>query len=110
MSTTFGYDIPAGDIHHKYITSAEEILSAVSVLCHPSGTIINAIPFLRHIPTWFPGAFTQRYAANAKEVAMAYKTEPFEWVKSKFVIIYVTRVFRKLKDIRSSQGTQKIVY
>ncbi|KAF8342440.1 cytochrome P450 [Amanita rubescens] len=85
MSTTFGYDIPAGDIHHKYITSAEEILGAVSVLCHPSGTIINAIPFLRHIPTWLPGAFTQRYAANAKQVAMAYKTEPFEWVKSRFL-------------------------
>ena len=110
MSTTFGYDIPAGDVHHKYITSAEHILTAVSVLCHPSGTIINAIPFLRHIPPWFPGAFTQRYAANAKKVAMAYKTEPFEWAKSRFVIIPVTGAFRTLKDVRSSRGPQKIVY
>ncbi|KAF8342432.1 cytochrome P450 [Amanita rubescens] len=85
MSTTFGYDIPAGDVHHKYITSAERILAAVTVLCSPSGTIINAIPILRHIPPWFPGAFTQRYAANARKATMAYKTEPFEWVKSRFL-------------------------
>ena len=110
MSTTFGYDIPAGDVHHHYITSAEHILAAVSTLCHPSGTIINAIPLLRHIPPWFPGAFTQRFAAHAKEVAMAYKTEPFEWVKSRFVIIPVTRVFRTLEDVHSSRGPQKIVY
>jgi hypothetical protein len=93
MSTTFGYDIPAGDIHHKYITSAERILAAVTALCHPSGTIINVIPFLRHIPPWFPGAFTQRYAANAREVTMAYKTEPFEWVKSRFVLAPSLRAF-----------------
>ena len=110
MSTTFGYDIPAGDVHHKYITSAEEILSAVSALCHPSGTIINAIPFLRHIPPWFPGAFTQRYAANARDVAMAYKTEPFEWVKSRFVHSHLARVCSKLKVVHSSQGRLKIAY
>ncbi len=110
MSTAFGYDIPAGDVHHKYITSAERILTAVMALCHPSGTIINAIPFLRHIPPWFPGAFTQQYAANAREVAMAYKTEPFEWVKSRFVSHQLARVCIKLKVIHSSQGPQKIVY
>ena len=85
MSTSFGYDIPAGDIHHNYITSADQILTAVSELCHPAGTLINAIPFLRHIPPWFPGASAQRYAANARKLAMAYKTEPFEYVRSRFV-------------------------
>ncbi|KAF8342442.1 cytochrome P450, partial [Amanita rubescens] len=104
MSTTFGYDIPAGDLYHKYITSAERILAAAVALCHPSGTIINAIPFLRHIPPWFPGAFTQRYAANAREAAIAYKTEPFEWVKSRFLSgtakdCVLTRLLsRRLKD------------
>ena len=110
MSTIFGYDIPAGDIHHKYMTSAEQILAATVALCHPSGTIINVIPFLRHIPPWFPGASTQRYAANAREVAMAYKNEPFEWVKSRFVLTHLSSVCSKLKVVLSSQGQLKIVY
>jgi len=110
MSTTYGFDIPAGDIHHKYITSTEWILTALSALCHPTGTIINAIPFLRHIPPWFPGAFTQRYAAKAREVAMANTIEPFEWVKSKFVLIHLASVYNKLKAVLSSQGRLKIAY
>ena len=110
MSTTFGYDMPAGDKYHKYITSAEQILAAVTTLCQPSGTIINVIPFLRHIPPWFPGASTQRFAAKAREVAMAYKTEPFEWVKSRFVLTQLARVVSKLKVVLSSQGRLKIAY
>ena len=108
MSTSFGYDIPAGDLHDKFITAGEQISAAISKLCHPGGTIINAIPFLRHIPPWFPGASVQRYAAKARKLAMSHKTEPFEYVRSRFVNCPLAHVRRQLKIVRSWQGPQRI--
>ena len=102
MSTSFGYDIPAGDIHHDYITSADQILAAVSELCHPAGTLMNAIPLLRHIPPWFPGASAQKYAANVRKVAMAYRNKPFEYARSRFVNCSLLHMLtKKLKIVRS---------
>ncbi|KAF8633044.1 hypothetical protein AX14_010779, partial [Amanita brunnescens Koide BX004] len=123
MSTSFGYDIPAGDIHHNYITSADRVLTAISELCHPAGTLINAIPFLRHIPPWFPGASAQRYAANVKKVAMAYRDKPFEYARSRFLAgtaknCVVTRLLKRrlnddgvtFKDEASLKDTMATVY
>lgn len=101
MSTSFGYDIPAGDSRHNFIIAGEQILTATSKLCHPGGTLINAIPLLRHIPPWLPGASVQRYAAKAKKLAMAYRTEPFEYVRSRFVNCPLAHLRRQLKIVRS---------
>ncbi|KAK2462692.1 hypothetical protein APHAL10511_005308 [Amanita phalloides] len=104
MSMTFGYDVATGGREDHYVSMAEQILAAATKLCHPSGTLINAIPFLRHVPPWFPGAQTQRWAAEVKKLSMAHKNEPFDEVKEKMLAgtakeCVSTRLLqRRLKD------------
>jgi len=57
----------------------------ISELLQPGGTLINVIPILRYIPPWFPGASSQRAVAKAKKLWLAYKNEPFEYVKSRLL-------------------------
>ncbi len=109
MSTTFGYDF-AADTNDRYVTLADRILTVVSELLQPGGTLINVIPILRYIPPWFPGASSQRAVAKAKKLWLAYKNEPFEYVKSRLVIIHVAWVCGQLNFARSLQDHQRTAF
>lgn len=89
MSMTFGYDIATGDANDRYVDLAEHILAVIPELLQPGRNMINVFPFLRFIPPWFPGASTQKSMVQVKELWMAYKTEPYEYVKSNLVYIYL---------------------
>ncbi|KAF8330474.1 cytochrome P450 [Amanita rubescens] len=78
MSTTFGYNITLREADDRYATLAAQVLTVISLLLQPGGTLVNMIPFLRFVLPWIPGASTQRLAANAKEASIAYKTETYE--------------------------------
>ena len=94
MSTTFGYDISAGEADDRYVTLAEHVLTVIPELLQPGRNIINIFPFLRFIPHWIPGASTQKSVVNVKKLWMAYKTEPYEYVKSNLVSVHVTHTRR----------------
>ncbi|SRR6266550_907386 len=85
MSTTFGYSVTLREADDRYATLAAEVLTVISLLLQPGGTLVNMIPFLRFVLPWIPGASTRRLAANAKEASIAYKTETYENVKSNLV-------------------------
>ena len=54
MSAMYGYDIaPKGDY---FVHLAETGVMQVSKSVFPGAIIANALPFVRHIPSWFPGA------------------------------------------------------
>ncbi|KAF8719237.1 hypothetical protein AX14_011281 [Amanita brunnescens Koide BX004] len=82
MSTTFGYDIATGNANDRYVDLAEHILTVIPELLQPGRNMINVFPFLRFIPPWIPGASTQKLVVRVKKLWMAYKTEPYEYVKS----------------------------
>ncbi|KAF8737059.1 hypothetical protein AX14_013511 [Amanita brunnescens Koide BX004] len=81
MATTFGYDFPPGQQRDRFVDLAEEISSGIAKLFLPGSTLINVLPFLRHIPPWLPGATTQKFAAGIRKSLNAYKNEPFEYVE-----------------------------
>ncbi|GLA03815.1 hypothetical protein AnigIFM60653_003830 [Aspergillus niger] len=47
----------------------------------PGVWLVDFIPFLRHIPTWFPGATFARVAETFKESARAWNCQPYEFVR-----------------------------
>ncbi|KAF8309118.1 cytochrome P450 [Amanita rubescens] len=104
MSTTFGYDISAGEANDRYVTLAEHVLTVIPELLQPGRNIINVFPFLRFIPPWIPGASTQKSVVKVKKLWMAYKTEPYEYVKSNLLAgtskdCMLTRLLRsRLRD------------
>jgi hypothetical protein len=85
MSITFGYDVAVGDMDDQYVALAEQVIIDLTRTLQAGATLIDVIPILRYIPPWIPGASTQRLAAKAKETWIAYKTGPFQIVKSNFV-------------------------
>lgn len=107
MSTTFGYDIATGDANDRYVDLAEHILAVIPELLQPGRNMINIFPFLRFIPPWFPGASTQKSMVKVKELWMAYKTEPYEYVKSNLVYISTLPMLAPAKKFSKLAGTSK---
>ncbi|KAM6498917.1 Cytochrome P450 [Amanita muscaria] len=81
MGMAFGYDLVPG---HKdqYVELADFVIDTTQGLILPGRTLIPVFPFLKHIPTWFPGAFTQRLCARVKKASVEYRNRPFEFVKT----------------------------
>ena len=84
MAVAFGYDVIPGK-KDPLMDVAESILQRLTELALPGRTLISVIPFLRHIPPWFPGASTQRVGAQARETFLQHKNEPYNYVKRKMV-------------------------
>ncbi|KIL71227.1 hypothetical protein M378DRAFT_154728 [Amanita muscaria Koide BX008] len=81
MAVGFGYDVVPGQ-KDRYVELANFAIDKAQELISPGRTLIAVFPFLKHIPTWFPGAFTQRLCARVKKAAVEYRNQPFEFVKT----------------------------
>ena len=80
------YGIEAKEEDDEFVTTAEAAVNAVvEGLEFPGKFLVEYFPFLRHIPTWFPGASSQRLFSiwqmmNAKSISM-----PYAYVQSNMV-------------------------
>jgi hypothetical protein len=75
-----------GSSSHQLVTSNTDT---------PSDLIRTSI--VRHIPTWFPGAYFQRYAKKVRQELDEWVTKPWELVKTSQVIFhYQSFVLKKL--------------
>ena len=82
MAIAFGYDTVPGQ-KDPFVDVVQFASEKATELVIPGRTVISAIPFLRHIPPWFPGASTQRLGAQINKAFMQHKNEPFDYVKKK---------------------------
>ncbi|KAF5325488.1 hypothetical protein D9619_009914 [Psilocybe cf. subviscida] len=81
MSTTYGYDIePKRDY---YIEIAEEAIQRMAMAALPGAAMVNHIPILRYLPTWFPGARFHKLAAETKLLTTQMKEMPFKWTQER---------------------------
>ncbi|KAF8634118.1 hypothetical protein AX15_001055 [Amanita polypyramis BW_CC] len=85
LATTFGYDVIPGQNNDRFVKIAEEAAGRMAKLIVPGGTLVNILPFLKHIPPWVPGASAQKEAAEIRKGMSAYKNEPFEYVVQNLV-------------------------
>ena len=83
MSAMYGYDISPKDDY--FVSLAETGLTHVSKSIFPGAKIANALPVVRHIPSWFPGARFKRFAEEAKLVTRQMRDVPFEFVRQGMV-------------------------
>ena len=73
MAMTFVYEYHPGRENDRFVKLAEDTAAGVTSLFLPESTIINIFPFLRHIPSWVPGATTQKFAADIRETLKGFK-------------------------------------
>jgi hypothetical protein len=60
MATIYGYDIKP--THDRFVDLAEDAVKKLSDSVFPGAFAVNTFPFLRHLPSWFPGCSFHQYA------------------------------------------------
>ncbi|PIL25684.1 cytochrome P450 [Ganoderma sinense ZZ0214-1] len=78
LGVAYGIDVqPKND---PYIATAETALHAMSMAGNAGAYLVDYIPLLKHVPSWFPGATFKRQAAEWKKATDAMVERPFEAV------------------------------
>ena len=79
------YDIDIVDESDPYLELFDEAMEGVKEGLVPGRFLVEFLPFLRHIPPWFPGAKSQRLWAKWRAAGDKLKNLPFEYAKAKLV-------------------------
>lgn len=79
------YDIEVRDENDIYVKMSEEGVAGAVEGMVPGKFLVEFLPFLRHIPPWFPGAMSQRIWAKWMAAGERLKNAPFEHTKAKLV-------------------------
>ncbi|KIJ57218.1 hypothetical protein M422DRAFT_148860 [Sphaerobolus stellatus SS14] len=92
LGITYGYTVQSG--HDPVIAVAEEVMVKVNEGVNPK-YLVNLLPILKYVPTWFPGAGWKRFAQlETRPLVHRLLKEPFD---------------AALKKIASGKGTACIV-
>ncbi|KAI0064158.1 cytochrome P450 [Artomyces pyxidatus] len=79
MLIAYDYNIEPHDDH--FIKISEEAVNMISNTVSPVGIAVNAIPALRHLPDWFPGAGFKKDAKRCDALTAEMQDAPLEYVK-----------------------------
>ncbi|KAH9042916.1 cytochrome P450 [Lactarius deliciosus] len=78
MSLVYGYDLKEND---EIIKAPVELVHMTSRLLLPGATLVNHLPFLRHIPSWVPWFSYESLVRLGKELSQKTMNEPIDFVK-----------------------------
>ncbi|KAH9941412.1 cytochrome P450 [Amylocystis lapponica] len=80
LEVTYGLDIkPKND---PFIETAERASHALCAAANSGAYLVDSIPILKYLPSWFPGAMFKRQAREWRKLALAMVEAPFNAVKS----------------------------
>ena len=79
------YDIDATGENDEYVRSLEEALATVSVALVPGKFAVEILPFLRHMPAWFPGSGKQKIFTECRRLFRILEDTTYAHVKDNIV-------------------------
>ncbi|KAF5385247.1 hypothetical protein D9615_001133 [Tricholomella constricta] len=82
MATMYDHDISTVNLE-RFVTVAEQAVSKINEAFFPGAMVVNAFPFLQHLPSWFPGTGFKAFAAGCKVYTDEMQNVPFNFVKEK---------------------------
>jgi hypothetical protein len=83
-----GYGIAVKETNDPYISVAEEVLDGLARAGVPGAFLVDLIPILKYVPSWFPGAGFQKKSARWREVNHVMAEKPFGHVKEQLVRVH----------------------
>ncbi|KAI1790074.1 cytochrome P450 [Ganoderma leucocontextum] len=72
------YGIKVDDENDLYVTAVEAGVATFNEAFVPGAFLVEAVPILKHVPDWFPGAGFKRKAAAWKKIAHTLRDAPFQ--------------------------------
>lgn len=82
---TISYGIKISGIDDPYIANIQEANHGLSIAATPGAFLVDLIPAMKHIPTWFPGAGFKSKAAYWAKVKQKVVELPFNHVAQQVV-------------------------
>lgn len=79
LKLTYDHNVVAVNDH--YVALAERALDALVQVIHVGSTLVEAFPFLKHMPAWFPGAGFKRTTQACAQWAKELRDMPFKQAK-----------------------------
>ncbi|KAH7099912.1 cytochrome P450 [Auriculariales sp. MPI-PUGE-AT-0066] len=79
LRLAYGYEVV--DSNDRMLHYADIALESAFYIMRPDW-IVNALPFLRYLPSWLPGMSFKNIATESRILAECSHDEPFNWVKS----------------------------
>ncbi|KAH7334142.1 cytochrome P450 [Rhizoctonia solani] len=80
VSIRIAYGHTARDFSDEFIQAAEAFMGVLSEAILPGKWLVETIPLMRHIPSWFPAATFKRKAEEWARMTVKYRQAPFDYV------------------------------
>ncbi|PFH48459.1 hypothetical protein AMATHDRAFT_5761 [Amanita thiersii Skay4041] len=75
------YGIKVMDWKNVYLTATEESVAGAVTAVTPGSFLVDVIPALKYVPSWFPGAGFKRFAEYQKRLYQFTTLDTFKYVK-----------------------------
>jgi len=83
MATVYGYEsAPKND---PFLENGEKAITMMTNSMFPGAALVNALPFLRYFPSWFPGSAFHRQAEECRTLTREMLDLPYNFVKNNVV-------------------------
>jgi hypothetical protein len=83
LSLTYG--LPIQRRNDPLVKFADTIARILSDNIIPGKYLVEVLPALRYLPSWFPGAGFKRYAESVRWMSTDFKIQPYERAVEAFV-------------------------
>ncbi|KAF9645502.1 cytochrome P450 [Thelephora ganbajun] len=84
LSVAYGLNVESES--DGFYSASEDAMNAVGIALVPGTFLVDALPILKYVPEWFPGAGFKRFARMAKESLDGSINSPFQHVKESFEV------------------------
>lgn len=81
LKLAYGFQIGGRD--DKFVHALEESMAIIEELTTPGKYLVEVVPILRFLPSWFPGAGFKRHAEAMKAKMERTNKAPFVWTQNK---------------------------
>ncbi|CCM05472.1 uncharacterized protein FIBRA_07693 [Fibroporia radiculosa] len=116
LRLSYGFQHEDGIDH--YINLADELAQITREALEPGRWLVDSLPWLRYVPSWFPGAHFKKWAYWARVRCDEFTNAPFEAAKSNLsndstVFSFTSRALQMLEqdgNEPSSEGQDIIKY
>ena len=104
-----GYGISVQESDDPYISIAEVVLSGGAEAGVPGAFLVDFLPFLKHVPSWFPGAGFQKKALPWREAINSMANKPFCHEKDQLVQVHFSRAHELIIPSMVPQKNHKAI-
>ncbi|PPR01296.1 hypothetical protein CVT24_006371 [Panaeolus cyanescens] len=110
MKFTYGYELKEKD---DYMPNVKKAIHALTT-SQGVGFMVDVIPILRYVPSWFPGAQFKKFAKEYRPYSEAMLNKPFKQTKERWAAgsapdSYVTRLLEEFGGAKITPEKQQVV-